>query len=779
VTLVIQENANEMNEACHRACQRRPRPSHRQTNTSSYSFVSRRFSRTCALVATLLAACASRGAAATPVWPVTNYTSPASCSGASFRSYAWGSINSAGTKWVDKSTVHPANAVLEAGVTYSTSDGSFTFSGGATSYVALPLTVVGGGLPVSIATWVKPTKCTAGAQIASFGQGSTAQEYAYVGIADASCHIKAGWGTSGNEYQYTSNSTLTAGSWSFLVVVFQTTGQVRVGLNVASLVHFETFQTVNSNMTYAKKGTTVATAGPPSIISSAGYLGAGQGLTNFFSGEMLSFDYYMLDATSFASALLEGNTTSGYGCPYVTATTGPTSQTGVTPTVVTEVGPVSPAYFGQSSAGVYPFQGTIADVQLYNKSMNLAELEAIAATPQNTSACLASPPPPSPFPPPKPPSPPLKPPRPPPPPRPPSPPLPPSATQPPSPPRPPPPLTAASPPPAPTSYLLLDVLDQPAYELYNCETDATQLQPCSNYQEVYVPENARCPATNTYGVQTGGAGSYVNTPNVTSQIFQSDWVSNPFDRSELNNYRLWAYVYNNGTHYVSVLGTIPCAPPDAVVPGSGGLLAAKFVSVTFDRLPLVGTSLNYTRVPPFGPYWNATAVAVAPEPALWEFYVASPPPPPSPPPPQPPPRPPGIAAPPRPPLPPPGPPPPPDEPPPRAPGSVDPPPSPPPKPPAPPPYPPGHAPPQPPQPPQPSPPPPQPPNPPAPPSTLASAASALKSFDWRKAGIIFAGAFVASLSVGVGIWVIAIAVMKRRKKTKVDEDIVGLVYDKT
>ena len=141
-----------------------------------------------------------------------------SCSGSSFRSYAWSKINAAGTKWLDESTVHPANAVLGAGVVYS-GVGSFSFSGSGTSYVELPLTVVGGGLAVSIATWIQPTTCTAGARIVDFGTGSVNSEYVYVSIADSSCHIKAGWGTTGAEYTYTSTSTLTIGTWSFLVVV--------------------------------------------------------------------------------------------------------------------------------------------------------------------------------------------------------------------------------------------------------------------------------------------------------------------------------------------------------------------------------------------------------------------------------------------------------------------------------------------------------------------------------------------------------------------------------
>ena len=700
------------------------------------------------------------GTRAAPVWPVAGYTSPASCSGSSFRSYAWGSINSANTKWVDKSVVHPANADIGAGVAYDATDGSFEFTGSGTSYVSLPLTVVGGGLPLSVATWVQPTTCTADARIVDFGQGSTAKEYAYVSIADSSCHVKAGWGTEGSENVYTSNITLTAGAWNFLVVVFQPTGQVRVGINVASLVHFEVFNTVNSILTYAQKDGDVATSGPPSIISTAGYLGAGQGVTNLFAGRLLSFDFYMLDASAFASALLEGNATSGYGCPVVTATKAPTSRTGVTPIVVTEVGPQSPAYLGQSATGINAFVGSIADVQIYNKSMNLVELEAIAANPSNTSACLASPPPPRPPPPPIPPSPKAKPPRPPPPPRPPSPPIPPSATQPPGPPRPPPPTAVPSPPPAPVSSLILDVLDVAAYELYDCAPDATQIQPCGPYQEVYVAENARCPATDAYGIQTGGSGAYFNSANVTSTLFQSDWITNPFDLSGLKNYRLWAYVYNNGTHYVSVLGTTPCAPPGAIVPGNGGLLAAKFVSAVFDRLPTVGSSLNYTRVPSFGPYWNATE---APEPMLWQFYVASPPPPPRPPPPSPPPNPPGIAAPPRPPSPPPNPPAP------LAPDVVaSPPPHQPPSPPStahPPPYPPGKA------PPQPPPTPPPPPKPPSPPSSLAAVSAALDSFDWSKAGIIFAGAFVASLAVGVGVWVLAISGVKKRKNAKKNDDV--------
>lgn len=589
------------------------------------------------------------GTRAAPVWPVSGYTPPASCSGSSFRSYAWGSINAAQTKWLDKSTVHPANADIGAGVTYSAVDGSFEFAGSGTSYVSLPLTVVGGGLPLSVATWVQPTTCTADARIVEFGTGSVSSDYAYVAIADSTCRVKASWGTAGDEYIYTSNITLTAGAWNFLVVVFQPTGQVRVGINVASLVHFEVFNTVNSILTYAQKDGEVPTSGPPSIISSAGYLGAGQGATNLFAGKMLTFDFYMLDASAFASALLEGNATSGYGCPVVTATKAPTSRTGVTPIVVNEVGPLSPAYLGQSATGINAFVGSIADVQIYNKSMNLVELEAIAANPSNTSACLASPPPPRPPPPPIPPSPKAKPPRPPPPPRPPSPPIPPSATQPPGPPRPPPPTVVPSPPPAPVSSLILDVLDDAAYDLYGCTADATQIQPCSSYLEVYVAVNGRCPATDAYGIQTGVSGAYSNTANVTSTLFQSDWISNPFDLSGLKNYRLWAYVYDNGTHYVSVLGTTPCAPASAIVPGNGGLLAAKFVSAVFDRIPTVGSSLNYTRVPSFGPYWNATE---APEPMRWAFYVASSPPPPRPPPPTPPPNPPGIGAPPRPPKPP-------------------------------------------------------------------------------------------------------------------------------
>ena len=699
-------------------------------------------------------------------WPVSGYTPPASCSGSSFRSYAWSKINSAGDKWLDESTVHPANANIGSGVVYNATDGAFEFSGSGTSYVSLPLTVVGGGLPLSVATWVQPSTCTEGSRIVEFGQGSTAQDYAYVAIADSTCRVKVGWGTEGSEHVYTSNITLTAGAWNFLVVVIQPTGQVRVGINVASLVHFEVFNTVNSILTYAQKDGDVATSGPPSIISSAGYLGAGQGATNLFAGRLLSFDFYMLDASAFASALLEGNATSGYGCPAVTATKAPTSRTGVTPTVVTEVGPLSPAYLGQSATGTNAFTGSIADVQFYNKSMNLAELEAIAANPVNTSACLASPPPPRPPPPPSPPSPKPKPPRPPPPPKPPSPPIPPSATQPPGPPRPPPPVAVQSPPPAPVSALILDVLDDAAYDLYGCASDTTQIQPCGPYQEVYVAVNARCPATDAYGIQTAGTGAYFNTANVTSTLFQSEWINNPFDLSGLKNYRLWAYVYDNGTHYVSVLGTTPCAPPSATVPGSGGLLAAKFVSAVFDRIPTVGTSLNYTRVPPFGPYWNATE---APEPMLWQFYVASPPPPPRPPPPSPPPNPPGIAAPPRPPSPPPKPPaplapdvvasPPPHQPP-SPPGTAPPP--------HPPPYPPGRAPPQPPSPPPNPPPPPQPPK---PPSSLAVANAALHSFDWSKVGIVFAGAFVASLAVGVGVWVCAINVMKTRRNSKKNDDV--------
>jgi hypothetical protein len=321
-------------------------------------------------------------------------------------------------------------------------------------------------------------------------------------------------------------------------------------------------------------------------------------------------------------------------------------------------------------------------------------------------------------------------------------------------------MVVPSPTPAPVSSLILDVLDDAAYDLYGCSADVTQIQPCGPYLEVYVAVNARCPATDAYGVQTGGTGAYVNNANVTSTLFQSDWILNPFDLSGLKNYRLWAYVYDNGTHYVSVLGTTPCAPPGAVVPGSGGLLAAKLVSSVFDRIPTVGSSLNYTRVPSFGPYWNATQ---APEAMLWQFYVASPPPPPRPPPPPPPPNPPGIAAPPRPPSPPPKPPaplapddaesPPPHPPPQHPPGSVA---SPPPHLP---PYPPGRAPPQP------------PPQSPKPSSALAAARNALRGFDWSKVGIIFAGAFVASLAVGVGVWVCAINVMKTRRNAKKNDDV--------
>ena len=63
--------------------------------------------------------------------------------------------------------------------------------------------VVGGGLAVSIATWIQPTTCTTGARIVDFGTGSVNSEYVYVSIADTSCHVKAGWGTTGAEYTYT------------------------------------------------------------------------------------------------------------------------------------------------------------------------------------------------------------------------------------------------------------------------------------------------------------------------------------------------------------------------------------------------------------------------------------------------------------------------------------------------------------------------------------------------------------------------------------------------
>ena len=67
----------------------------------------------------LLACALASVSLAAPVWPVTGFTSPASCSGSAFRNYAWSKINAAGTKWLDESTVHPANAVLGAGVVYS------------------------------------------------------------------------------------------------------------------------------------------------------------------------------------------------------------------------------------------------------------------------------------------------------------------------------------------------------------------------------------------------------------------------------------------------------------------------------------------------------------------------------------------------------------------------------------------------------------------------------------------------------------------------------------
>ena len=73
--------------------------------------------------------------------------------------------------------VHPANADIGAGVAYDATDGSFEFTGSGTSYVSLPLTVVGGGLPLSVATWVQPTTCTADARIVDFGQGSAIRCY--------------------------------------------------------------------------------------------------------------------------------------------------------------------------------------------------------------------------------------------------------------------------------------------------------------------------------------------------------------------------------------------------------------------------------------------------------------------------------------------------------------------------------------------------------------------------------------------------------------------------
>jgi hypothetical protein len=54
---------------------------------------------------------------------------------------------------------------------------------------------------------------------------------------------------------------------------------------------------------------------------------------------------------------------------------------------------------------------------------------------------------------------------------------------------------------------------------------------------------------------------------------------------------------------------------------------------------------------------------------------------------------------------------------------------------------------------------------------VAAVSAALHSFDWTKVGIIFAGAFVASLAVGVGVWVCAINVIKSRRNAKKNDDL--------